>query len=196
MSTPIQVKIITDSGEKTAEVSFPTDQHWKKRRRAQAPITRSLGRGASETTMPATEAVDLEIYNAIKSPDSPDLDAFEAQYVIERLAHCRVKSVQRVGSNYFVTLGTLYGPKTFELRPPSLRQQIEYRRNIAKVVDLPNNASKTVINLDYGASTFDALIVGKNGDGEASILYKAEASAQVMTEVFRQSEVGDEEEGF
>jgi hypothetical protein len=194
VTASIEVKIITETGEKIAHVSFPTDQHWKKRRRAQAPITHSLGRGTSETSLPAIEGVDLDIYNAIKSPESPELDAFEANFVIDRLAQCRAKGVQRNGNNYVVTLATLFGTKTFELRPPSLRQQIEYKRNIAKVLDLPNNAQKTVINLDFAASTFDALLVSKSGDEEVSLLYKAEASAQVMTEVFRQSEVGEDED--
>ncbi len=192
-ATPIKVEILTESGKKTAEVSFPTDQQWKKRRRAMAPITRSLGRGQSEMVPAAYEDVDHEIYNAIKSEGSPELDQFEASKVIERLAFCRLDSLKCEGANIKLALKTLYGVKAFVFRMPSLRQQTEYKRGIVKLRDLPNNAQKAIINMDVAATMFDELLV--DGDKEGlSILYKAEASSQVMSEVFRQDEVGEDDD--
>lgn len=191
-ATPIKVEILTDSGTKTAEVSFPTDQQWKKRRRAQAPITRSLGRGQSETVLASYETVDHEIYNAIKSPESPELDPFEATFVIDRLAHCRMRSIERAGSQFVVTISTIFGQKVFTFGSPTARQQTEYKRGIARVLDLPNNAQKTVINMDVAADMFDKLLV--DGEKDVPIIYKAEASSQVMAEVLRQFEVSDDED--
>lgn len=192
-TTPIKVEILTDSGKKTAEVSFPTDQQWKKRRRAQAPVTRSLGRGQAETIPAAYEDVDLEIYNAIKSADSPELDEFEASRVIEKLALCRLESLECNGANVIVTLKTVFGIQQLTFRKPTIRQQTEYKRGIVRLRDLPNNAQKAVINMDLAASTFDALLVDASAAG-LSILFKAEASAQVMSEMFRQDEVGEDED--
>lgn len=187
----IQVNLRTDSGEKTTTVRFPTDEQWKKRRRAQTPIQRNLGRGVSETILPSTEESDLEIYRAIKTEDSPDLDPFEASSIIQRMALCRLISLERVGSNYEVAFKTIHGAMRFAMKSPTVRQQVEYQRTIVRLLDLPGGAQKTVVNLDVAAKVFDELLV--DGDRSVSIIYKAEAASQVMGEVIRNLDEGGED---
>ena len=82
---------------KTVRVRFPSDDEWAERQRRRKVIVKQLGRGISETTIPNGEDIDAALLAKIRTEEEPEVDAFEAQKVIEQLATCEVDDVVLAG---------------------------------------------------------------------------------------------------
>ena len=88
-SRPIALRLPGPSGGRTIRVRFPTDDEWIERQRHRELLTKSLGRGASETTILHREDADAMLLSKIRTEqDEAETDAFEAVKLIEELATC------------------------------------------------------------------------------------------------------------
>ena len=82
---------------------------------------KQLGRGVSETTIPNGEDVDAALLAKIRTEETPEVDAFEAQKVIEQLATCEVDDVVPAGDSFRVTLRVLGATTVHLLKMPSAK---------------------------------------------------------------------------
>ncbi len=106
---PIGVQLRGPGGVKTVRVRFPSDDEWAERQRRRKVIVKQIGRGISETTIPSGEDVDAALLAKIRTEENPEVDAFEAQKLIEQLAQCEVDDVVPEADTFRVTLRVLGG---------------------------------------------------------------------------------------
>lgn len=152
---------------RTVRVRFPTDEEWIERQRRRKVIVKQLGRGISETTIPNSEDADAALLAKIRvaEPDAPEVDPFEASRVIEQLGQAEVDDVAQIGDGFEVTLRALGGTVTHSLRMPSAKDVFDYRRGLARVLDLPYNRQELIINLAPAGALYRRL--GQAADGYA-----------------------------
>jgi hypothetical protein len=144
---PVAVQLRGPDGVKTIRTRFPTDDEWTERQRRRKVIVKQLGRQVSETTIPNGEDIDAAMLAKIRTEEAPEVDAFEAQKVIEQLATCDVDDVVLAGDAFRVTLRVLGATTTILLKMPSAKDVNQYRRSFARVLDLPFNRQELTINL-------------------------------------------------
>ena len=144
---PVAVQLRGPDGTKTVRVRFPSDDEWAERQRRRKVIVKQLGRGISETTIPNGEDIDAALLAKIRTEEEPEVDAFEAQKVIEQLATCDVDDVVLVGDAFRVALRVLGGAVTHLLKMPSAKDVNGYRRGFARVLDLPYGRQELTINV-------------------------------------------------
>ncbi len=173
---PVALQLRTPAGVKTVRVRFPSDDEWAERQRRRKVIVKNLGRGISETTIPGGEDVDAALLGKIRTEEEPELDAFEAQKVIEQLATCEVDDVALAGDSFRVALRVLGGDTTHVLKMPSAKDVNQYRRSFARVLDLPFNRQEITINLRAAGELYKKLVESAEGySGEVPIIHQAVA---------------------
>ena len=74
---------------KTVRVRFPSDDEWAEGQRRRKVIVRQRGRAISETTIPNGEDIDAKLLAKIRTEEEPEVDAFEAQKVVEQFGDLR-----------------------------------------------------------------------------------------------------------
>ena len=118
---PVAIQLRGPDGLKTVRVRFPSDDEWAERQRRRKVIVKQLGRGISETTIPNGEEIDAALLAQIRTEEAPEVDAFEAQKVIEQLATCEVDDAVLAGDAFRITTRVLGGTTTHLLGCPPRR---------------------------------------------------------------------------
>lgn len=173
---PVAINLRGPDGLKTVRVRFPSDDEWVERQRRRKVIVKSLGRGISETVIPNGEDVDAALLAKIRTEEEPEVDAFEAQKVIEQLSACDVDDVVLAGDAFRVALRVLGGTATHLLKMPSAKDVNAYRRGFARVLDLPFNRQELTINIRAAADLWKKLVEATEGyAGDVPIIHQAVA---------------------
>ena len=173
---PVAIQLRGPDGVKTIRVRFPSDDEWAERQRRRKLIIKNLGRRRSETTVSNSEDVDAALLAKIRSEEEPEVDAFEAQKVIDQLATCDVDDVGIVGDAFRITLRVLGGTVTHLLKMPSAKDVADYRRGFARIVDLPFNRQELTINVRAAGDLYKKLVEATEGyAGDVPIIHQAEA---------------------
>jgi hypothetical protein len=173
---PVAINLRGPDGVKTVRVRFPTDDEWAERQRRRKVIVKQLGRGISETTTPSGEDIDAAMVAKIRTEEEPQVDAFEAQKVVEQLAICEVDDVVLAGDAYRVTLRVLGATTTVLLKMPSAKDVSEYRHGFARILDMQFSRTQLTINLRAGGDLFKKLVETTEGyAGEVPIIHQAVA---------------------
>ncbi|MEO8592894.1 MAG: hypothetical protein ABI759_06220 [Candidatus Solibacter sp.] len=173
---PVAINLRGPDGVKTVRVRFPSDDEWAERQRRRKVIVKQLGRGVSETTIPSGEEIDAAMLAKIRTEEAPEVDAFEAQKVIEQLATCDVDDVVQAGDAFEVTLRVLGATTMHLLKMPSAKDVNQYRRGFARVLDLPFNRQELTINVRAAGDLYKKLLEGTEGyTGDAPIIHQAVA---------------------
>lgn len=173
---PVAINLRGPGGVKTVRVRFPSDDEWGERQRRRKVIAKSLGRGISETVIPNGEDIDAALLAKIRTEEEPDVDAFEAQKVIEQLAACDVDDVVQAGDSFRVVLRVLGGTVTHLLKMPSAKDVNAYRRSFARVLDLPFNRQELTISIRAAADLWKKLVEATEGyTGDVPIIHQAVA---------------------
>ena len=144
---PVAIQLRGPDGTKTIRVRFPSDDEWAERQRRRKLIIKNLGRQRSETTVSNSEDVDAALLAKVRTEEEPEVDAFEAQKVIDQLATCDVDDVEVAGGSFRVVLRVLGGTVAHLLKMPSAKDVANYRRGFARMVDLPFNRQELTINI-------------------------------------------------
>jgi len=161
---------------KTIRTRFPTDDEWAERQRRRKIIVKQLGRQMSETTVPHNEEIDAALLAKIRTEESPEVDAFEAQKVIEQLATCDVDDVVLAGNAFRVTLRVLGASTTHLIKMPSAKDVNQYRTGFARVLDLPFGRQELTINVRAAGDLYKKLIDATEGyAGDVPIIHQAVA---------------------
>jgi hypothetical protein len=173
---PVAVQLRGPDGVKTIRVRFPSDDEWVERQRRRKVIVKNLGRGVSETMIPNGEDIDAALLSKVRTEEEPEVDAFEAQKVIEQLATCDVDDVVFVGDSFRVVLRVLGGAVTHLLKMPSAKDVNTYRRGFARVLDLPYGRQELTINVRAAADLWKKLIDATEGyAGDVPVTHQAVA---------------------
>ena len=173
---PVAIQLRGPDGVKTIRVRFPSDEEWAERQRRRKLIIKNLGRRRSETTVSNSEDVDAALLAKIRTEEEPEVDAFEAQKVIDQLATCDVDDVVIVGDAFRITLRVLGGTVTHLLKMPSAKDVADYRRGFARIVDLPFNRQELTINVRAAGDLYKKLVEATEGyAGDVPIIHQAEA---------------------
>ena len=172
----IHVQLRFADGARTVKVRFPTDEEWIERQRRRKIIIKHLGRGTSETTIPNDEEVDAALFAKIRLDDGDELDVYEASRIIEQLSQAEVDDVVAEGAAFRVLLRVPGGTTVHVLRMPSAKDVIEYRRNFARILDLPFNRQELTVNLAAAAELYRKLCQSTEGyAGTVPIIHQAVA---------------------
>jgi len=173
---PVAIQLRGPDGTKTIRVRFPSDDEWAERQRRRKLIIKNLGRRRSETTVSNSEDVDAALLAKIRTEEEPEVDAFEAQKVIDQLATCDVDDVVIVGDAFRITLRVLGGTVMHLLKMPSAKDVADYRRGFARIVDLPFNRQELTINVRAAGDLYKKLVEATEGyAGDVPIIHQAEA---------------------
>lgn len=188
----IEFEIPTPEGAKLAKLRWPTDAEWSARSHKRKVIQKNIGRGQTQIEQQDYSAVDLELFNAVKTEDSAELDAFEAQMLLERISYAEVIDLERQGNQYVITLATAAGDTKHTLRVPSAREIMEHRRGFARVVDLPYGRQQIIINLPVAGETYDKLKVSTEEykDDAVPVVHKSAVARAALDAV--ESATGDD----
>jgi len=172
----IHVQLRFADGARTVRVRFPTDEEWIERQGRRKIIIKQLGRGVSETTIPNAEEVDAALFRKIRIDDGEEVDAYEASRIIEQLSQAEVDDVVPEGAAFRVLLRVPGGTTVHLLRMPSAKDVIEYRRNFARILDLPFNRQELTVNLAAAAELYRKLCQSTEGyAGTVPIIHQAVA---------------------
>jgi hypothetical protein len=173
---PVAVQLRGPDGVKTIRVRFPSDDEWVERQRRRKVIVKNLGRQVSETLIPNNEDIDAALLAKVRTEEAPEVDAFEAQKVIEQLATCDVDDVVLVGDAFRVVLRVLGGAVTHLLKMPSAKDVNGYRRGFARVLDLPYGRQELTINVRAAGDLWKKLVDATEGyAGDVPIIHQAVA---------------------
>ena len=173
---PVAINLRGPDGVKTVRVRFPSDDEWAERQRRRKVIVKQLGRGISETTIQNGEEIDAALLAKIRTEETPEVDAFEAQKVIEQLATCDVDDVVLTGDAFRVTLRVLGATTTILLKMPSAKDVNQHRRGFARVLDLPFNRTELTVNVRAGGELYKKLMEAVEGySGDVPIIHQAVA---------------------
>ena len=173
---PVAIQLRGPDGTKTLRVRFPSDDEWVERQRRRKVIVKQLGRGISETTIPNGEEIDAALVAEIRTEETPEVDAFEAQKVIEQLATCEVDDAVLAGDAFRITTRVLGGTTTHLLQMPSAKDVNQYRRGFARVLDLPFNRQELTINLRAAGDLYKKVVESTEGyAGDVPIIHQAVA---------------------
>jgi hypothetical protein len=159
----IRIQLRSADGMRTVTLRFPTDEEWVERQRRRKIIIKHLGRGVSETTIPNAEEVDAELFRKIRTDDGGDVDTYEAARIIEQLSQAEVDDVVPEAGAFRVLLRVPGGTTVHVLRMPSAKDVIEYRRNFARILDLPFNRQELTVNLAAAGELYRTLCQSTEG---------------------------------
>ena len=181
----VELRIPTPDGPKAAVVTFPSDQQWIDRMRAQKTVIQSLGRGQSETQVGDAVEADLALFEAIRvDKDGPVFDAAEAAAVIRRLSRAEAGEPMRDGNQYRIPLKIPGAETVHTLRMPSERQLLDYRRSAVRVIEGRYGKSELRINLAPAGELYDALRQSAEGYvGEVPIIHKSAVIGELIEEL-------------
>ncbi len=173
---PVAIQLRGPEGVKTIRVRFPSDDEWADRQRRRKIIIKSLGRQRSETAVANGEDVDAALLAKIRTEEQPEVDAFEAQKVIDQLSTCEVDDVVLAGDTFRVTTRVLGGTTSHLLKVPSAKDVNTYRRGFARLVDMPYNRQELTINVRVAGDLYKKLVESSEGyAGEVPIIHQAVA---------------------
>ena len=173
---PVAIQLRGPDGVKTIRVRFPTDDEWAERQRRRKVIVKNIGRGMSETIIPNGEEIEAALLAKIRTEEEPQVDAFEAQKVIEQLATCEVDDVVLAGDSFRVVLRVLGGTVTHLLKMPSAKDVNQYRAGFAHVLDMPYGRQQLTINLRAAGDLHKKLLDATEGYvGDVPLVHRAVA---------------------
>jgi len=181
VTRPILLSLRSPEGVKAIRVRFPSDEEWIERQRRRKVITKHLGRGVSEMTVVGGEDSDAALLAKIRIQEGPDLDAFEAQKILEMLSEAEVDDVEVTGNAVRVTLRVPGATTVHVLRIPSVKDAMEHRRGFVRILDLPYGRQELRINLLPVAALYKKLAECADGYvGEVPIIHQAAALKAVL----------------
>lgn len=181
-STTIPINVTMPGGQKVAKVRFPTDEEWIARAKARKLIVKNLGRDRRETETIGAEEADAKVFEAIKRPESAELDPSEAVMLLERLASCEVTDATHEGSTAAISL-RLPGDveAVHRLRIPTAKDILDYRRGISRVVEMSHGKQQVTINIGVAGALWDKLTEGVEGYTDAvPVIHKTRAIAAAI----------------
>ena len=172
---PIRIRLNAGADKKEIALRFPTDEEWVEWRRKRKVIIKQLGRGKSETMVPASEDVDADLVEKLRNAgDGPQVDVYEAAMLVDQLSKAEVDDVLEFPGGLHVELRVPGGITRHDIQMLSAKDLLQYRKAFARVLDLPYNKQELTINLPAAGELYQKLN-GKSDDyaGAPPIIHQA-----------------------
>jgi hypothetical protein len=191
----IEVSVLHPSGKKTCRVRWPSDEEWIDHSSRRRVVVSQLSREESVTDIVDGERAAAELLAKIRlDKDGPEIDEYEAAYVIDRLSRAQVEECRRAEGGVEVSLKVPGGAARHVLRVPSLAEVVTYRRSFSRIVENRRGKQLLKINLRAAGEFYDKLVQSKDGyAGEVPVIHKAAVATELL--VHLESEQEDDEEG-
>jgi hypothetical protein len=158
----VAVILPAPGGNKNVILTFPTDDQLITRAAALKTIVKNLGRGKTMTApVDNSQDIDAALLDKIKV-SGDELDAYEAQRVMQQMLRIEILDSKREGSQFAVKANTPGGEVSFVMSMPSAKQVIDYRRSVVQVID--NRRTQEIrMNLHASKELFASLHVSHEG---------------------------------
>lgn len=184
----IEVSVLHPAGKKTCRVRWPSDEEWIEHSARRRVVVSQLSREESVTDILDGERAAAELLAKIRlDKDGPELDEFEAAYVIDRLSRAQVQECERADGGVAVSLKVPGSATTHVLRIPSLAEVVAYRRSFSRIVENRRGKQLLKINLRAAGEFYDKLIQSKDGyAGDVPVIHKAAVVTELL--VYLESE--------
>jgi hypothetical protein len=191
----IEICVLHPAGKKTCRVRWPSDEEWIEHSARRRVVVSQLSREESVTDIVDGERAAAELLVKIRlDNEGPELDEYEAAYVIDRLSRAQVEECQRANGGVGVTLKVPGAATRHLLRVPSLAEVVGYRRSFSRIVENRRGKQLLKINLRAAGEFYDKLIQSKDGyAGEVPVIHKAAVVTELL--VHLESEQEDDEGG-
>jgi len=186
----IEVSVLHPSGKKTCRVRWPSDEEWIEHSARRRVVVSQLSRDESVTEILDGERAAGELLAKIRiDKDGPDLDEYEASYVIERLSRAQVDDCARADAGVGVTLKVPGVVTKHVLRVPSLAEVVNYRRGFSRLVENRRGKQLLKINLRAAGEFYDKLVQSKDGyAGEVPVIHKAAVVTELLVHLESEQE--------
>jgi hypothetical protein len=178
----IEVSVLHPAGKKTCRVRWPSDEEWIEHSARRRVVVSQLSRDESVTEILDGERAAGELLAKIRiDKDGPDLDEYEASYVIERLSRAQVDDCARADGGVGVTLKVPGVVTKHVLRVPSLAEVVNYRRGFSRLVENRRGKQLLKINLRAAGEFYDKLAQSKEGYAvEVPVIHKAAVVTELL----------------
>ncbi len=144
---------------KVAVLRLPTPQELTERLDRQKSITRSLGRGKSQSELVPDMQADLALFKKIRVDSGAEFDEYEASNAVWKLLDCDPLECVENGDGYLVTIRTPFGETAHHLTVPTMQQVNVYRRmNRPPSINLPHGQEETRYPIGPSVALYDASI--------------------------------------
>jgi hypothetical protein len=178
----IEVSVLHPAGKKACRVRWPSDEEWIEHSARRRVVVSQLSREESVTDVVDGERAAAELLAKIRiDKDGPDLDEYEASYVIERLSRAQVDDCARADGGVGVTLKVPGVVTKHVLRVPSLAEVVNYRRGFSRLVENRRGKQLLKINLRAAGEFYDKLVLSKDGyAGDVPVIHKAAVVTELL----------------
>jgi hypothetical protein len=177
----IEVSVPSPEGTKRAVVKWPDDQQWIERVRAQKTMVRDLGRRKTVVDVDDFSAHDKALFEDLKV-SGDDMDQYEAQRAIGKLATADVEDGGREGNGFVISVRTISGMTKHSLRVPSQKELMEYSRRSMYVIQHPHGLMEYRFNLQAAGDFYDKLAQKAEGySGPIPIVHKKAAVDELLS---------------
>jgi len=192
-SAPFGMPVLRTSGELMITVRFPSDEELIEHQRQRKIIIKQLGRGASESVVPNSEDVDAALVEKIRTgTKDAEISTGEAVCLLERLLQCDVDDVVKEGAIFRVITRVAGTTTEHAIDMPSADDVIKYRRQYARVLDLPHGKQQLTVNLAAVPDLYKKLCTSQvNYSGPVPITHQRTALNAAIEESQRIQEVGN-----
>jgi hypothetical protein len=184
----IEVSVLHPSGKKVCRVRWPSDEEWIEHSARRRVVVSQLSREESVTDIVDGERAAAELLSKIRlDKDGPELDEYEAAYVIDRLSRAQVEDCTRADGGVAVALKAPGAVTRHVLRVPSLAEVVGYRRSFSRIVENRRGKQLLKINLRAAGEFYDKLVQSKDGyTSEVPVIHKAAVVTELL--VYLESE--------
>jgi len=178
----IEISVLHPAGKKACRVRWPSDEEWIEHSARRRVVVSQLSRDESVTEILDGERAAGELLAKIRiDKDGPDLDEYEASYVIERLSRAQVDDCARADGGVGVTLKVPGVVTKHVLRVPSLAEVVNYRRGFSRLVENRRGKQLLKINLRAAGEFYDKLSQSKEGYAvEVPVIHKAAVVTELL----------------
>jgi len=187
----IDIRIAHPEGDRKITVRWPTDEEWCEYSSRRQVLIRQLGPAETETEVSGAEDAALELLKRIQQ-EGPELDKYEAAWVVERLSRAQVTDVRREDDAIVVEMRVPGGMVAHRLRVPTLAEVAAYRRSFARLIDRRGGRQLLRVNLSASGQLYDKVAVGTEGyESPAPIIHKAAAISELLAFLEEESGLGE-----
>jgi len=178
----IEISVLHPAGKKTCRVRWPSDEDWIEHSARRRVVVSQLSREESVTDVVDGERAGAELFAKIRlDKDGPEIDEFEAAYLIDRLSRAQVEDCQRTDDGVTVAVKVPGVVTRHVLRVPSLAEVVGYRRSFSRIVENRRGKQVLKINLRAAGEFYDKLVQSKDGyEGDVPVIHKAAVVTELL----------------
>lgn len=185
----IEVRIAHPDGDKRVTVRWPTDEEWCEYSHRRQVLIRQLTPSETETEVAGAEEAAAELLARIRQDDGPEVDKYEAAWVVDRLSRARLTDIRREDGAIAVEMEVLGAVVKHWMRVPTMAEIAGYRRSFARLIERRGGRQVLRVNLRAAGELYDKIVQRSEGYGSSvPVIHKATAVSELLA--FLEEEAG------